>query len=115
VIGGHSLVRVQIETGRTHQIRRHFAGIGHPVIGDGRYGDRATVTHFALRHGLDRPFLHCARIALQLAGGPSAVEARACAREQNIEAPLAADLAQVLDSLRAGSPRRGGAGAELGG
>jgi 23S rRNA (uracil1939-C5)-methyltransferase len=91
VVRGHSLVRVEIETGRTHQIRRHFAGIGHPVIGDGRYGDRATLTHFAMRHGLDRPFLHCARIGLSLPHG-----------ELVAEVPLAPDLAQVLESLRAG-------------
>ncbi len=37
--GGRSLVDVRIETGRKHQIRRHLAGLGHPVIGDRLYGD----------------------------------------------------------------------------
>jgi 23S rRNA pseudouridine1911/1915/1917 synthase len=50
-----SLVEVRLETGRTHQIRAHFAAIGHPVAGDPRYGH-------AGRHGLRRQFLHSARL-----------------------------------------------------
>ena len=47
------LVEARLETGRTHQIRAHFAAIGHPVAGDPRYGH-------AGRHGLERQFLHSA-------------------------------------------------------
>jgi 23S rRNA-/tRNA-specific pseudouridylate synthase len=36
--GGLSLLEVTLETGRTHQIRVHMTGIGHPVLGDIRYG-----------------------------------------------------------------------------
>ncbi len=39
--GGYSLAEVELETGRTHQIRAHFAHIGHPLLGDGKYGDYA--------------------------------------------------------------------------
>jgi 23S rRNA pseudouridine1911/1915/1917 synthase len=45
----------RLETGRTHQIRVHFAAIGHPVCGDPRYGQTG-------RHGLTRQFLHSARL-----------------------------------------------------
>jgi 23S rRNA pseudouridine1911/1915/1917 synthase len=47
-----SLLEVQIETGRTHQIRIHLAHVGHPVIGDVKYGSGATTT------GARRPMLH---------------------------------------------------------
>ena len=51
-----ALLRVVLETGRTHQIRVHMAAIGHPVAGDRQYGT-------AGQFGLDRQFLHAARLA----------------------------------------------------
>ena len=53
-----TLVQARLETGRTHQIRAHFAAIGHPVAGDPRYGH-------AGRHGLERQFLHARRLAFR--------------------------------------------------
>jgi 23S rRNA pseudouridine1911/1915/1917 synthase len=50
-----TLVHARLETGRTHQIRVHFASIGHPVAGDPEYGSRG-------RHGLGRQFLHASRL-----------------------------------------------------
>jgi 23S rRNA pseudouridine1911/1915/1917 synthase len=50
-----TLVHARLETGRTHQIRVHFAAIGHPVAGDPEYGSRG-------RHGLARQFLHASRL-----------------------------------------------------
>jgi 23S rRNA pseudouridine1911/1915/1917 synthase len=50
-----TLVNALLETGRTHQIRVHFAAIGHPVVGDPEYGSRG-------RHGLERQFLHASRL-----------------------------------------------------
>jgi 23S rRNA pseudouridine1911/1915/1917 synthase len=55
---GDTLVRARLETGRTHQIRVHFAAIGHPVAGDPEYGS-------AGRHGLERQFLHASRLAFR--------------------------------------------------
>jgi 23S rRNA pseudouridine1911/1915/1917 synthase len=52
-----SLLDVRLETGRTHQIRVHLAAIGHPVAGDRTYGRGGREL------GLDRQFLHAARIA----------------------------------------------------
>lgn len=58
VLPADTLVHARLETGRTHQIRVHFAAIGHPVAGDPEYGSRE-------RHGLDRQFLHASRLAFR--------------------------------------------------
>jgi 23S rRNA pseudouridine1911/1915/1917 synthase len=55
LLPGSALLRVTLETGRTHQIRVHLAAIGNPVSGDPQYGLRG-------RFGLDRQFLHAARL-----------------------------------------------------
>jgi 23S rRNA pseudouridine1911/1915/1917 synthase len=57
VLDGFALVRVRLETGRTHQIRAHFAAIGNPICGDPEYGGRGLA-------GLERQFLHSARLRL---------------------------------------------------
>lgn len=64
-IGDYSLVEVQIITGRTHQIRVHFAGIGHPVCGDKMYGDK-TINAKLENIGLYRQFLHAAELTFKL-------------------------------------------------
>ncbi len=51
-----TLLRVRLETGRTHQIRAHLLEIGHPVLGDPEYGKPG--------YGLERQFLHAERLAL---------------------------------------------------
>ena len=53
----HTLLRCELETGRTHQIRVHLAALGHPVAGDADYGGR--------EEGLDRPMLHAWRLRLR--------------------------------------------------
>ncbi len=62
IASGHSILRVIPDGGRTHQIRRHLAAIGHPIIGDERYGHLPTNRYFEEKHGLDRSFLHLIRI-----------------------------------------------------
>jgi 23S rRNA pseudouridine955/2504/2580 synthase len=47
-----SLLEVELVTGRTHQIRAHFAHIGHPLIGDGKYGNRAINQKFGCKYQL---------------------------------------------------------------
>jgi len=53
----HTLLRVRLETGRTHQVRVHLQAIGHPVAGDPEYGTAGGL-------GLERQFLHAARLTL---------------------------------------------------
>ncbi len=88
VASGHSVVRVIPEQGRTHQIRRHLAAIGHPVLGDDRYGHLPTNRFFEEKNGLDRAFLHCVRIELD--------HPRTNVRLM-VEAPLPGDLRAVLE------------------
>ena len=53
----HTVVQVEIETGRTHQIRAHTASIGHPVAGDNKYGTKVFKSQDKLIN-LRRLFLH---------------------------------------------------------
>jgi 23S rRNA (uracil1939-C5)-methyltransferase len=88
VASGHSVLRVVPEQGRTHQVRRHLAAIGHPVLGDDRYGHATTNRYFEEKNGLDRTFIHCVRLEID---HPD-TNAR-----QVIEAPLPGDLRAVLE------------------
>jgi 23S rRNA pseudouridine955/2504/2580 synthase len=86
---GACLLEAEPVTGRTHQIRVHAAGIGHPLAGDRKYGDPA----FNARMrglGLRRLFLHAHSIAFS---DP------ATGREIHVTAPLADELREVLDRL----------------
>jgi 23S rRNA pseudouridine1911/1915/1917 synthase len=64
-----ALLRVSLETGRTHQIRVHMGAIGHPVCGDKPYGGEAS-------YGLQRQFLHAERLAFQHPVTGEAVDVR---------------------------------------
>jgi 23S rRNA (uracil1939-C5)-methyltransferase len=88
VASGHSVVRVIPEQGRTHQIRRHLAAIGHPVLGDDRYGHIPTNRFFEEKNGLDRAFMHCVRIEID--------HPKTSVRLM-VEAPLPGDLRAVLE------------------
>jgi 23S rRNA-/tRNA-specific pseudouridylate synthase/16S rRNA G966 N2-methylase RsmD len=85
--GGHSILRVVPEKRYVHQIRRHLAAIGHPVLGDARYGHAPTNRYFEEKHGLDRSFLHLVRVELD---HPTS------GQRLLIEAPLPADLRAAL-------------------
>jgi 23S rRNA (uracil1939-C5)-methyltransferase len=88
VASGHSVIRVVPEQGRTHQIRRHLASIGHPVLGDARYGHELTNRYFEEKNGLDRAFLHCVRLEFDHPDGGA---------RRVVEAPLPGDLRAVLE------------------
>jgi len=89
-IGGQSYCEVRIETGRTHQIRVHAQHLGHPVAGDDKYGDEAANKRLRDNAGLKRLFLHASTLSFALDGGKT---------PYLLNAPLAAELADVLDRL----------------
>ena len=59
----YSLLEIELITGRTHQIRAHLASLGHPVIGDVKYGNKNTNKYFKEKYNLQSQFLHGHRIA----------------------------------------------------
>ena len=83
-----TLLEAAPRTGRTHQIRVHLAAVGHPILGDGRYGGGGDD---AKAIGLTRPFLHAWRLTF--------VEPVTGAKVQ-VEEPLPDDLEKALERLR---------------
>jgi 23S rRNA pseudouridine1911/1915/1917 synthase len=86
---GAVLLRVTLETGRTHQIRVHLSHISHPIVGDPLYGRRTAP--LAAKLNLHRPFLHAAELHLT---HPATGE------EISITDPLPADLDGALEKAR---------------
>jgi 23S rRNA pseudouridine1911/1915/1917 synthase len=84
-----TLLEIQLETGRTHQIRVHMAAQRHPCVGDLLYGADPTL---AVRVGLERQWLHAVRLGFRHPGTGEAVE---------FATPYPADLQHALDVLRA--------------
>ena len=89
---GLTLCQVAIHTGRTHQIRVHLSAIGHPIVGDSLYGGvhRRVPGDIRAVQRLVRPFLHAARLVFKHPRD---------GRRLEFIAPLADDLASVLDDL----------------
>jgi 23S rRNA pseudouridine1911/1915/1917 synthase len=85
-----SLVEVHLETGRTHQIRVHFAALRHPCVGDLTYGADPTL---AARTGVQRQWLHAVRLGF---------EHPATGRWLEVTSEYPADLAAALEVLRDG-------------
>ncbi|MEJ0085347.1 MAG: 23S rRNA pseudouridine(1911/1915/1917) synthase RluD [Pseudomonadota bacterium] len=92
----HTLARVSLETGRTHQIRVHLAHIGYPIVGDPVYGGRkrlpagASAALRAALEGFQRQALHAARLSFAHPKTHKPV---------TYAAPLPADLTGLLDAL----------------
>jgi 23S rRNA pseudouridine1911/1915/1917 synthase len=85
LLAAETYLEVRLETGRTHQIRAHFAAIGHPLLGDSTYGGEP-------RYGLGRQFLHAHRLAF---AHPATREAL------SFSSQLPADLAAARAAARA--------------
>ena len=82
-----SLMKITIDTGRTHQIRVHAQHSGHAIIGDSKYGDKESNRYYR-EMGLKRLFLHAKQLYLPL---PDPI---------TIEAPLSNELESLLQKLR---------------
>jgi 23S rRNA pseudouridine1911/1915/1917 synthase len=85
VLPGATLLRVELDTGRTHQIRVHMAAIGHPVCGDRQYGTPGLF-------GLERQFLHATRLSFPHPVTGAEVDVRS-----ELPGDLEAALAQASD------------------
>ena len=101
----HTLVRVQLETGRTHQIRVHMAHQHHPVVGDPVYGGRlrlpksADDSLIAVLSGFRRQALHATRLTLE---HPVSGEILSW------HADVPADMSELIAALRQDARRHAG-------
>lgn len=100
-----SLIEVELETGRTHQIRVHLAHLGFPLCGDDKYGDFA-LNKDLQKQGLGRMFLHAARLAF---------DHPASGERMELAARLPEDLLVFLMRLEANEKRDYGAKLSIGG
>lgn len=81
-----TLMEIQLQTGRTHQIRVHAAHVGHPVAGDSKYGDEG-FNRYLKEQGLKRMFLHAWQLRFKLD------------KNYTITAPVDADWQRAIDLL----------------
>ncbi len=63
-LGSYTLLRVKLITGKSHQIRAHLASIGHPIVGDFKYGSQKTNHYFKKNYGLTSQLLHSHQIIM---------------------------------------------------
>lgn len=91
-----SLVRVRLVTGRSHQIRLHFSSIGHPLLGDRKYGSRASLAASEALH-IRRQLLHAASLTF-----PALTDDFAYLSGKTFTAPLPDDFASVCHLGRHG-------------
>jgi RluA family pseudouridine synthase len=88
-MGSTSLVEVRLHTGRPHQIRAHFAAAGHCLLGDRKYGKKPWSEIFS------RPALHSYRLVVP--------EVKGRWERLQVEAPLPADMRELLSKLGGGA------------
>ena len=90
-----TLLRVNIQTGRMHQIRLHFAELGYPVVLDDQHGDFSFNRQFRKTYNLKRQFLHACRLEIQHGG-----------KKRVWSAPVPKDLQGVVNALRSAEKHR---------
>lgn len=89
-MAGASLLEIDLETGRTHQIRVHMSAVHHPAVGDPLYGSDPTLSE---KIGLDRQWLHAVSLSFEHPGS---------GRDVSFRSDYPEDLQNALDILREG-------------
>lgn len=90
-----TLLKVELITGKSHQIRSHLASLGYPLAGDPKYGSQGWNRELKTRTGLNRQFLHAWQVEF-----PSMDGIGKTLSEKTIEAPLPDDLAAALEWIK---------------
>jgi len=84
----YTVLRVKLETGRTHQIRVHLSSIGHPIIGDNVYGDADINKEVKRTYGIKRQALHAYELEFEL-----------YKQKKHFCAPLKADIKKIIRTI----------------
>ena len=90
----YTLLEVELLTGKTHQIRAQLSAIGHPLIGDYKYGDPKCNTWFKERYGLEYQLLHAAKVVF-----PQNEEGKSIFGVEECTAPLPEQFVQILRDM----------------
>ena len=94
VSNGYTELEVHLITGRSHQIRAHLASIGHPIIGDVKYGDRGVNEHFRREAGIRSQMLHSWKLVFPQMDTPLDYLSG-----KSFTAPVQGEFQKVLGSL----------------
>ena len=91
---GYTLLEIHLITGKTHQIRAHMQSIGHPVVGDRKYGSEHSNQKFRGEYSLSNQFLHAIRVEWKEKDGPLGY-----LYGKEMTAPLPKTLQEICDGL----------------
>jgi 23S rRNA pseudouridine955/2504/2580 synthase len=91
---GYTLLEIHLITGKTHQIRAHMQAMGHPVVGDRKYGDTAVNQEFRQNFGLSNQFLHGARLVFSNTDGSLSY-----LKGKTLSAPLPKVFQQIVEDI----------------